>query len=195
MKLKILSKRTVIRFSLVLLLTFSLSSLTAKTASSEQEVAFKKLDGYLDDLSHNNKMMSAVYVTKNGKKLYEHYSGMASMESDTSISAETRFRIGSITKTFTAILIMQLVEDGELSLETTLDNFYPKIPNAKIITIRHMLNHRSGIANMTAQPDFLGYMTLKQSQQQMEKRISAFKPVFEPNSQHRYSNSNYVLLG
>jgi D-alanyl-D-alanine carboxypeptidase len=154
-----------------------------------------KLDTYLKTLNDSNKIMTAVYVSEYGSPRYEYYSGFASVEDNVPISEKTRFRIGSISKTFTAVLVMQLVEAEKLSLDTKLDTFYPDVPNAKDITIKQLLSHRSGIFNFTDDLGYMNYMTTPQTQAQMLARIQAYKPLFEPDSRHQYSNSNYVLLG
>ncbi|BDX07342.1 D-Ala-D-Ala carboxypeptidase [Planctobacterium marinum] len=153
------------------------------------------LDAYLNALNDNNKMMTAVYVSKNGHLVYQHYAGHAFTEDGQVINHDTRFRIGSITKTYTAVLIMQLVEQGELSLQDTLDKHFPSFPNAGKITLHHLLNHRSGIANFTEQADYPNYMTQNKNMEQMLAIIAALPSEFPPGSQHTYSNSNYVVLG
>ena len=154
-----------------------------------------KLDAYLSNLSDNERMMAAVYVSQNGETLYEYYSGLASVEENIPLSAKTKFRIGSITKIFTSILIMQLIDEGKLSLETKLNTFYPDIPNSESITVKQLLSHRTGIHSFSDEPAYANYMTKSQSRKQMEQRIQSYAPLFKPNSQHQYSNSNYVLLG
>lgn len=164
---------------------------TAQSLSQHQA----DLDTYLKTLSDNNKVMTAVYVTENGIPGYEHYAGLASIEDNSPISAQTRFRIGSVTKTFTAVLIMQLIENNKLSLDTTLDQFYPAIPNAAQINIKHLLSHRSGIFSYTNDPDYMSFMTKPQTEEQLVSRIQGYQPEFSPGSKHKYSNSNYALLG
>lgn len=154
-----------------------------------------KLDSYLSTLNENNRMMTAVYVSKHGKPQYEFYSGLASIDGNVPLSEKTRFRVGSITKIFTSVLIMQLVDRGKLALDTRLDTFYPDIPNASSITIEMLLNHRTGIPNLTDQPAYMEYMTESQSREQMEQRILSYESIFKPGSKHQYSNSNYLLLG
>ena len=178
--------------------SFAIVTGIAATPHADGQTAFgehAKLDSYLANLSENNKMMMAVYASRNGKVLYENYAGFASVEDKLPISASTKFRIGSISKIFTSVLIMQLVEEGKLTLDTPLHSFYPDIPNAKKITIEHLLNHRSGIENFTSKSTYTSYMTQAQSRQQMEARIKAYPSLFTPDSKHQYSNSNYVLLG
>ncbi len=106
-----------------------------------------------------------------------------------------QYKIGSISKTFTAVLTFKMVEAGTLSLDTPLSQFYPKIANAKDITIGQMLNHHSGIASYTDSPDFMSYYQSPQTQEQMETRIEALPAAFAPGEKGAYSNSNYLLLG
>ncbi len=153
------------------------------------------LEHYLAELVKHDKMMSAVLVTRNGEPQFEYYQGLASIEQKVPITADTRFRVGSITKTFTAVLIMQLVESEQLHLDTTLEKFFPAVPNAERITIKQLLNHRSGIHSFTDEQVYLTYMTKPQTRAEMLERVQAYEPVFEPGTEHRYSNSNYVLLG
>jgi D-alanyl-D-alanine carboxypeptidase len=183
--------------TLLQLLTIKLVAIfiTFSTAAQAANPMHATLDSYLTSLSDNDKMMTAVYVTLNGTPVYEHYSGLASVEDNVPLSAQTRFRIGSITKTFTAVLVMQLIEDGKLKLDTRLSTFFPEVPNAADITIQHLLSHRSGIFNYTNDPEYMGYMTTAQTQQQLVQRIQAYDSQFKPGSKHSYSNSNYALLG
>jgi len=106
-----------------------------------------------------------------------------------------QYKIGSISKTFTAVLTFKMIEADKLSLKTPLSNFYPNITNAKDITIGQMLNHHSGIANYTDSSDFLAYYQIPQSQAQMVARIEALPAAFDPGEKAAYSNSNYLLLG
>jgi D-alanyl-D-alanine carboxypeptidase len=95
---------------------------------------------------------------------------------------------------FTGTLVMQLVEEGKLTLETTLDKFYPEIQNAPKITIGMMLTHHSGLHNFTSDPVYMTYMLSPQTHQQMVARMALMKPDFEPGSKGQYSNTNFVLL-
>ena len=168
---------------------------TLPTAAQSLSQHQADLDTYLKALSDNNKIMTAVYVTENGVPRYEHYAGLASVEDNSPISAQTRFRIGSVTKTFTAVLVMQLIENRKLSLDTKLNQFYPAIPNAEHINIKHLLSHRSGIFNYTNDPDYTSFMTTPQTKEKLLLRIQGYRPEFSPGSKHKYSNSNYALLG
>ncbi len=106
-----------------------------------------------------------------------------------------QYKIGSISKTFTAVLAFKMIEAGKMSLDTPLSQFYPDITNAKDITIGQMLNHHSGIANYTDSAEFMKYYQSPQSEKQMVERIEALPAAFEPGEKGAYSNSNYLLLG
>jgi CubicO group peptidase (beta-lactamase class C family) len=96
---------------------------------------------------------------------------------------------------FTAAMIFQLVEENKLKLSDTLDKFFPQIPNAQKITLAQMLGHRSGIFNVTENPDFRSFKTQAKTRDEMVAIIAKAKPAFEPGEKAQYSNSNYVLLG
>lgn len=162
---------------------------------AQDEFNKSKLDNYLHQLEKNNKAMCGVVITKNRKLVYENYIGFASVTEKIPNSNLTKFRIGSITKMFTATIIFQLIEEGKLTLETKLSEFYPKILNSKEITISDMLCHRSGIHNFTNDNEYSQYMTSNKSKKEMLELFANLKPDFQPNEKTDYSNSNYVLLG
>lgn len=178
-----------------LLVFVFLHILTFETSS--QQLNTPKLDSLFSALADNDRAMGSVAISKNGKVLYSRAIGFSSLEAATRVLAteNTKYRIGSITKTFTTVLIFQLIEEGKLSLTTTLDKFFPTVQNAKIITISNLLGHRSGIHNFTDDPDYLTWMTLPKSKEEMISTISKNKPDFAPDTKAQYSNSNFVLLG
>src|SRR5215475_370889 len=106
-----------------------------------------KLDQFFDRLAEKNKAMGSLTIAKDGKVLYTRVIGYSQINGTEKkpLSEASRFRIGSITKMFTAVMIYQLVEEGKLKLSDTLDKFFPQIPNASRITMAQMLSHRSGI--------------------------------------------------
>lgn len=156
-----------------------------------------KLDQFFDALAARNKAMGSLTVSKNGSVLYRRavgYSQIGDKEKKPS-TTQTKYRIGSITKMFTATMIFQLVETNKLKLSDTLDKFYPQIPNAKQITIGNLLNHRSGLHNFTDDDDYLTYYQKPKTQSELLAIIAKSEPDFEPNARASYSNSNYLLLG
>ncbi len=112
--------------------------------------------------------------------------------------ADQRFRIGSVTKTFTATIVLQLVQEGTLSLSSTLEDHVPDVvPRGEEITIRHLLQHRSGLANITDYPEWLNQAERSPSTSPINSlRFAASKPLgFKPGTRARYSNTNYIALG
>lgn len=160
-----------------------------------QNINTAKLDSLFDLLISKNKSMVSVVLAKNGTTLYSRATGFASVEDNIPATINTRYRIGSITKIYTSVMIFQLIEEGKLKLETKLKTFFPTVANAELITIGNLLNHRSGIHNFTNDPAFLQYMTQPKTQEEMVAVISKTKPDFQPNEKMQYSNSNYLLLG
>lgn len=166
------------------------------SASNAQQTKFQKIDSLLTFLNTNNKFMGELSIIEKGEIVFSKAYGFADVESGKKLDVNTKLKIGSITKTFTATIIMQLVDEKKLTLDTKLSKFYPKIQNADKITIHHLLHHRTGI------PDFLNddptvgeFIYGENKKEDLVKRIEAYTSAFEPNSQHKYSNSNYNLLG
>jgi CubicO group peptidase (beta-lactamase class C family) len=152
------------------------------------------LDSLIQVLEKNNKFMGSIAVSKNGKVLYSNTIGYADVESSKKASAQTKYRIGSISKMFTASLILKAVEENKLSLNQTLEKYFPQIENSKKITIGNLLSHKSGIHDLTHNQDFMTYNTQPKSQAQIIEIIAKEKSEFAPDSKVEYSNSNYVVL-
>jgi D-alanyl-D-alanine carboxypeptidase len=174
---------------------FLFTSLAAHAQSPALNTA--KLDSFMTALDTKQRAMCAVAVAKNGQILYERAIGYEQITPNgqlfTKATPETEYRIGSISKTFTAVMIMQLVQEGKLTLDTKLAKFYPRIANAKQITIAEMLSHRSGIYSFT---DFRGHdWTVPHTHEQILKIIYDHKPEFKPGAKYSYCNSNFTLLG
>src|SRR5215203_5672903 len=153
-----------------------------------------KLDQFLDRLAEKNKGMGSLALARDGNVLYTRSFGYGQINGNEKkpLTAETKYRIGSITKTFTAVMIFQLVEEKKLKLSDTLDKFFPQIPNAARITIGQMLAHRSGIHNLEADGS---WGMQPRTQAEVIARIAQGQPDFEPDTNLRYSNAGYNLLG
>lgn len=118
--------------------------------------------------------------------------GVADRSSGAKITPETRFNLGSINKTFTALAIAQLIQEGRVSLDDRLAKFLPDHPNAEAaakITIRQLISHRGGVAQFMG-ADFGGGTVAE-----MAQRVGREPQAFEPGAQQQYSNGGYVLLG
>ncbi len=159
-----------------------------------QEFNKEKLDRFFTVLNQNDKFMGSVAISKNGKIIYTNSIGYADRAGKIKADKHTKYRIGSISKTFTAVLVLKAVDKGKLKLNQTLDKFFPTIPNAKEITINQLLHHRSGIHDFTADEDYLTWNTEPKTKKQMVDIIAKDGSDFEPGSKFEYSNSNYVLL-
>src|SRR5213593_3513567 len=125
----------------------TLVTLALFTAGYAQTLDKAKLDQFFDRLAEKNKAMGSLTIAKDGNVLYTRAIGYSQINGTEKkpLTAANRFRIASITKMFTAAMILQLVEEGKLKLTDTLDKFFPQIPNARKITILQILAHRSGI--------------------------------------------------
>lgn len=153
-----------------------------------------KLDNYFDTLEENNKFMGSVAVSKNGEIIYTKAVGFSDFENKVNATNKSKYRIGSISKSFTAVLILKAVEESKLELTQTIDKWFPSIENAKKITIRHLLSHRSGIHNFTNDKDYLTWNTQPKTEKEMVEIIASGGSDFQPDTKAAYSNSNYVLL-
>lgn len=153
-----------------------------------------KLDDYFNALETNEKFMGSVAISQDGKIIYLKSIGYSDFESKVKAAEDTKYRIGSISKTFTSILVLKAVEEKKLYLNQTIDKYYPTIKNADKITIKHLLNHHSGIHNFTNDEDYLTWNTHPKSEKEMVAIITKAGSDFEPGSKSEYSNSNFVLL-
>ena len=179
------------------ILSTILLTLTFFTAVSAQTPDKAKLDRFFDRLAEKSKAMGSLTVSKDGNVLYTRavgYSQINGSERKPATTA-TRYRVGSITKMFTAAMIFQFVEEGKLKLSDTLDKFFPQIPNAKKITIEHILTHRSGIHDFIREPDFPAWSLSARTKDETLAFIAKGAPDFEPGEKRSYSNASYVLLG
>lgn len=135
-------------------------------------------------------------VVKNGQALLRAGYGLANVELNVPATPEHVFRIGSVTKQFTAALVLMLAEEGKLALADPVTKYLPDYPvGGKTITIEHLLTHTSGIQSYTDIPRWRGMLREDLS---LTALIDAFKNepmVFEPGERWRYNNSGYVLLG
>jgi CubicO group peptidase (beta-lactamase class C family) len=170
------------------------ASILLITSLSAQPFDTAKLNRYFDRLDSNNRFMGSVAVMKSGRLMYQHTNGWADMAGGRKADAHTRYRVGSITKTFTAVMVMKTVEAGKLNLEQTIDKWFPKVRNADHVTIRHLLTHRSGIHNITDLPGFMNRAVDPWTKEKLLDTINAQVSDFEPGSSFSYSNSGYILL-
>jgi len=176
------------------LICISLLFLLSTGCAHGQDIKIK-LDSYVGAFAEQEKFSGSVLVARNGNLLLSKGYGQANYELDAPNNPQTKFRIASITKQFTAMAIIQLQEKGLINVEDKLHKYILDYPNGEKISIHHLLTHRSGI------PDYcqLGnFQEEKIKPHTLLQLIELFKdkPLdFQPGAECKYSNSGYVLLG
>jgi D-alanyl-D-alanine carboxypeptidase len=174
----------------------TLLTLTLFSAARAESLDKFKLDQFFDRLAEKSQAMGSLIIAKDGEVLYARAIGYGQIDAREKkpLTAASRFRIASITKTYTAVMILQLVEEGKLKLTDTLDKFFPQVPNAHKITILQILAHRSGIPNV--RPDQATWKPgAPVTKDEHLALIVKATPEFEPDTKSSYSNSGYLLLG
>lgn len=157
----------------------------------------QKIDQLLRTYHEYGRFNGSVLVADENGILYQNGFGWANVEWDRPNETDTKFRLASISKQFTAMLIMQLVEAGKLSLEVPISTYLPDFPRGKAeqITIHHLLTHTSGIPNYTSFPNYWEVMRRPNSPEDLVRLFADSTLAFTPGERHSYSNSAYVLLG
>ena len=176
----------------LLLLFISLNSFSQY--NSDSFFNKQKIDSLFNVLDINNEYMGTISVFKDKKEIYSRSIGYSDINNNILSNESTRYRIGSISKIFTAVLIMQLVEEKKLNLNDKLSQYFPDIKLSNEITIEQLLTHRSGIYNYTDIKDYESWMEKPLSQKELISKINKNKRRFKPNKKFEYSNSNYFLL-
>ncbi|MGH8598969.1 MAG: serine hydrolase, partial [Gammaproteobacteria bacterium] len=172
---------------LLIVLSWSVAAQSSLTAAIDEMLAkeFKA-----------NEPGAAAIVVKDGKVVFRKGYGMANLELGVAIEPDMIFRIGSVTKQFTAVATLMLAEQGKLSLTDEITKFLPDYPTqGRKITIEHLLTHTSGIVSYTGLPEWRPQMRKDVT---LDEMIAVFKdkPMeFAPGERWNYNNSGYVLLG
>ncbi|HEX8637496.1 MAG TPA: serine hydrolase domain-containing protein, partial [Pyrinomonadaceae bacterium] len=179
-----------------LFLLFVLTLVTASAAFAQDNA--RKIDELLKNYYDYGQFNGAALVAEKGKVVYAKGFGMANMEWSIPVQPDTKFRIGSVTKQFTAALILQLVEEGKIKLDGRVTDYLPdyrKDAGGKV-TIHQLLNHTSGIPSYTSQPDFFANVSRDPySVEDFVKKFASGDLEFEPGTKFSYNNSGYFLLG
>jgi len=137
----------------------------------------------------------AVLVARDGKVVLQGGFGLADVAAKTPITPATKFRIGSISKQFTAAAVLRLVEQRKLALGDSLEQYFPGFANGREITLRHLLTHTSGLHSYTDKPEFLGRVTHAIAPEELIAWFRDDPPDFAPGAKFHYCNSGYFLLG
>lgn len=136
-------------------------------------------------------------VADNGKVILKKGFGLADFEWKIPNTPDTKFRLGSITKQFTATLVMQMVDEGKLSLDSTLASAIPyyRKDTGSQVTIHHLLTHTSGIPSYTGSPDFSEIRRDPYGVREFVEKFCSGDLEFDPGAKFRYNNSGYFILG
>jgi len=170
----------------------------ASQVSCAQDPAAVKVGQLLDKYAAYHQLNGAVLVAREGKVIFKKGYGYANFEWDIPNATDTKFRLASVTKQFTAMLILQLSENGKLKLDGKISDYLPDYPkaNGSRITIYQLLTHTSGVPNYTSLPDFFQrHARNPYSPKDFLPVFSELPLEFEPGTAYKYSNSGYFILG
>ncbi|GLR17310.1 serine hydrolase [Portibacter lacus] len=184
--------------NILLLVVFTITSQFIFNPSSIAQSNTDEISHLLDLYHDNDQFNGSVLVAEKGQVVYKGGKGMANMEWGIKNDADTKHRLGSITKQFTAMIVMQLMEEGKVKLDAPITTYIPNYPkvNGDQITLHHLLTHTSGIPNYTS---FAGFFKNESRNTYSPEEFLVFFADstlnFEPGSEFEYSNSGYFLLG
>ncbi|MGB4848102.1 MAG: serine hydrolase, partial [Saprospiraceae bacterium] len=156
-----------------------------------------KLDALISAYAEYSQFNGSVLVADKGEIIYKKGFGLANMEWDIPNKPDTKFRLASVTKQFTAMLIVQLASENKIKLDVPISTYLPDYPkkNGDIITIHHLLTHTSGIPNYTSFANYQEIMSLAYRPEDIVRLFADSTLDFTPGERFQYSNSGYVLLG
>src|SRR5436309_4462425 len=198
----ILKERTIMRKHflgpriLPLLITIAWLVATHSLVLAQDKAA--KIDELMKVYNSYQQFNGAVLVAENGKVIFKKGYGMANMEWNIPVETDTRFRLGSITKQFTSMLVLQLVQEGKIKLEGKLTDYLPdyRKETGDRITIHQLLNHTSGIPSYTGLTNFFQDVSRNPySVSDFVKKFASGDLEFQPGTKFNYNNSGYFLLG
>jgi len=179
----------------------STSKIEYKELSTEN---VKKITDFIEKYS-DSMLTSAqqpgiiVSITQGDKVIYEKAKGVANIQSKEPMDTKMRFRIGSLTKTFTATVLLQLVDEKKITLDESIEKYFPSVPNAKNITVRMLGDMTSGLYNYSESKEFEKQMLAEPKKKWTPEELINVslqnKVYFEPGKGWHYSNTNTVMLG
>jgi len=178
------------------LLFAGVSSDVASAQPQSPDTLSAKFDKMLSAQFKSDEPGATVLVARKGRVVYTRAFGLANVELYVPMHVASVFKIGSITKQFTAVAILQLAEQRKLSLKDDITRFIPDYPmGGRKITIEHLLPHTSGIWSYTSMPDVVKRGAMDFTPAEMIDHFKNQPMRFDPGTKWEYSNSNYVLLG
>jgi CubicO group peptidase (beta-lactamase class C family) len=176
------------------IVTIIVMTISAKAAAGLTADTVARIDSLFASFDHPNAPGASVMVIHDGKPVFAKGYGLANLDSKTPCTTNTNFRLASVTKQFTAMAVMILAEQKQLSLGESLTAFFPEFPDyGKAITVRHLLTHTSGLIDYEdVIPEGTTIPVLDQDV--LRLLMKQDKTYFPPGTQYRYSNSAYALM-
>ncbi len=169
---------------------------TSSTPPSQQTSLASNVDEVVRTAMQQQGFPGAtVALAKNGAMLYVQGYGVSDLTTTQTAQPSTIFEIGSITKQFTAALIMKLQEQGHLHVDDSIASYLPEYDFPSAITLRMMLTHTSGLADFTNFPQIGDWVRNGVSEATLLTAVSQAPLQFQPGTQYAYSNSNFFALG
>ncbi|MHB1205357.1 MAG: serine hydrolase domain-containing protein [Rhodospirillaceae bacterium] len=179
----------------------SFLAMPAWTQDASAQTAGKALEARVDAavgklMAEGRTAGAEVGVMRDGQLILAKGYGLANIELNVPVKADTVFRVGSITKQFTAAALLLLAEEKKLSVDDKLSKYFPDFPRGDEVTLRNVLNHTSGIHNYTDPKSGIDQHK-DMTTAEMVRNIQGLSPLydFEPGTKYTYSNSGYFLLG
>jgi len=156
------------------------------------------LEDFINDYIQANKIPGLQIAFESPLGNYSAVYGHRDNKRTQKMEPDSLLRTGSVGKSLTALLILQLVDDGVLSLDSTIDSYFPTIPHSNDITIRHLLNHTSGLPNTVFSPGLMGTLPFQPDKHwkydELIKSFSDKNALYAPGEGFTYSNNNFILL-
>ena len=187
---------TVLRSLALAGLTATLATLPA-VADGDRGALLDRIDALVSDSMEATQTPGiSVAVQYGGELILARGYGLADVENNVLATEHTVYRIGSVTKQFTAAAVMKLVEAGKVALDEPITKYFPDYPEGEFhLTVGQLLDHTSGIKGYTEMPSFWEQSRLDLSHEQMIELFAAEPYEFEPGDRYQYSNSGYYLAG
>lgn len=175
------------KYIIFILLILTFSNINAQDIS-------QKINDYVYTYTNTGDFSGCILIVEKGKVIYDNCFGKANHSFNISNQAQTKFKIGSVSKQFTAAAILILEQKGVLKTSDTLSKFFQNSPIAKKVTIEQLLNHTSGISDTYNIPNFNSLSCQKTNISTLSKMILNVELDFEPGTRYQYSNGGYALL-
>jgi CubicO group peptidase (beta-lactamase class C family) len=169
------------------------SAMAPAQTVNDRDIA-SRVSAYLRPFAESGNLSGTVLIARSGRVLFRQSYGMANYELRVPNSNETRYHIASVAKPFTAAAILQLQEQGRLSVSDHVSKYVPDFSNGDQITLDNLLTHSSGISDINGLEDYDTFARSPHTIDQLVAKFAGLPLEFAPGSKQRYSNSNYILL-